>query len=37
MNRERLGISSDLSREMRAMHGLVVSCEEKISAHVNPK
>jgi hypothetical protein len=37
MNRERLGISSDLSREMRSVHGLVVSCEEKISARSDPK
>jgi hypothetical protein len=37
MNREGLGISSDLSREMRARHGLVVSCEEKFSARVDPK
>lgn len=37
MNREGLGISSDLSREMRAVRGLVVSCEEKFFAHGNPK
>jgi hypothetical protein len=37
MNREKLGISSDLSREMRAAHGLVVGCKEKFSVREDPK
>ena len=37
MNREKLGISSDLSREMRGVHRLVVSCEEKFSVRFDPK
>jgi hypothetical protein len=37
MNREKLGISSDLSREMRAGCGLVVAGKEKFFAQSDPE